>query len=158
MSAIENSSTEIQPITLTNAAYEQRRSSTFRRLIVLALFVTTFGCGVVAGGLFASNRLAQHIREGSQNPEHHGVSVLEQMKTELELSEEQVVKVKPLIDEHFRIISQIRQQAIPQVVKEQKRLEEQVAVHLNESQKETWQERCRWVREHCYGGSNSVHQ
>jgi len=157
-STIENSSTEIQPITLTNAAYGQRSSSTFRRLIVLALFVTTFGCGAVAGGLFASNRLAQHIRAGSQNPEHHGFSVLEQLKTELDLSEEQIVKVKPLIDEHFKIISQIRQQAIPQVVHEQRRFEEKIAVHLNENQKVAWQERCRWVREHCYGGSNSLHQ
>jgi len=157
MSAIENSA-EIQSIIRTNTTPMQQRARTFRRLIILVLFVTTFGCGAVAGGLFASNRFAEQIREGSQNPEYHCGSVLEQMKTELELSEEQVVKVKPLLDEHFKIISQIRQQAIPQVVKEQMRLEERVAEHLNDDQRVAWQERCRWVREHCYGGANSVHQ
>jgi len=154
MSTIKNNS-KIQPLVSPSALSIGRRSISAKRLIIVTMFVTTFLCGLAAGGLIASNRLAQHIRDRSLKPEHHGDAVLEQMNNELGLSEEQLVLLTPLVNEHFNNVSEIRRQAIPHVVKEQRRLEEQVAVHLNDAQKATWKKRCRWVREHCYGASDA---
>ena len=119
-------------------------------ILVVCLFVVTFICGSVFGGMTASNKFAKCMRHYATNPQEHVSVVLEQLKLELSLSAQQMEQVEPLVREHFTNMKKTREALIPKVLTEHETFEKKVAQHLKADQQAIWHDRCEWVRDHCY--------
>ena len=107
---------------ILNQSNRMKTGRASRQLLVIGMFVLTFLFGSIAGGLFASNKFAQKIKEQTLNPIGHADGVLHHMIGELGLSEGQVEQIKPLVEKHFEQVRRLRQAVIPQVVQEQRLL------------------------------------
>ena len=121
-----------------------RRTARWRRLLLYAVILF---CGVVIGVGLTLGVLRSRVLKMIHHPEQQSERVARRIDGLLDLSPEQDVKVRAILDERMAGFRDIRQQVLPRVRTELDRLQEEVAAVLDEEQRATWNERFDHLRD-----------
>ena len=126
-----------------------------RRLIAAVVIVSVFVGGCVVGAMWNAAATLKSNREIAVNPEKHATQVIRQINETLSLSSDQYPQVQKIVDAHFTNTQTIRQAAMPEMLAEFDRFENEIATVLTPAQLDDWARQCEWVRRNCYGAENA---
>ncbi len=109
------------------------------RSLFLGILILLFGIAIGAGGtVVIMKRLILHA---IHHPEEAPQRMTDRVRSRLDLSEDQVVKVKAILTERQKEIQALRRQIQPQVENELQKAKEDVAAILRPDQAAKWRER-----------------
>ena len=112
-----------------------------KRWKILLLCGVIFCCGVLTGGGLTVHLLNTHMRHLLTDPELMTEKATNFLTHRLDLCDDQVGEVRGIIGTHHRNIMEKRKSIVPYVKSEMKAIRDEVAVVLDEEQKEIWLER-----------------
>lgn len=116
--------------------------SIWMRLILLSLIFTAGGvAGYSVGSVWTQNRLQEYMR----HPPRPDV-FMKDLKTSLELSEDQFADVEKIFRRHHEGIEKIREQVSPLYKREFEQMDQELQAVLNETQRELWKQKLAKMR------------
>ena len=122
---------------------------------LIAGFILVFVAGGISGA-FLGGLYARHLFFGFHHPEQIGARMEERLRTELNLTPEQVAKISPIIDKTALQLREIRQETARNVHETIAEAHRQMAVNLTDEQRQKLQqieERHRRWRHRRFNGS-----
>ena len=122
---------------------------------LIAGFILVFVAGGISGA-FLGGLYARHLFFGFHHPEQIGARMKERLRTELNLTPEQVAKISPIIDKTALQLREIRQETARNVHETIAEAHRQMAVNLTDEQRQKLQqieERHRRWRHRRFNGS-----
>ena len=117
---------------------------------LIAGFILVFVAGGISG-TFLGGLYARHLFFGFHHPEQIGARMKERLRTELNLTPEQVVKISPIIDKTAAELREIRRETARHVHETIAEAHRQMAANLTDEQRQKLQqieERHRRWRHH----------
>ena len=109
--------------------------------------------GTVIGGATMSIMSTQRSRRPGRGPEFRSLQVLPPLRQDLGLSQDQVEKIKPLLDGHMKKLQDIRENDRTEIESTLQQMNEEISSILTETQRQRWQrEMSRLQRELRPGG------
>ena len=125
-------------------------------LYLVAIFIAGAACGTILGYATGKQEAVSPARQKEMSER-----TLRRLETRLNLSPEQIAKVKPIVEQNSAAMQSIHRESWQRVSETFKRMNAQIAGHLNEEQKRKLEamenERCENVRKKCgtRGNGNS---
>jgi hypothetical protein len=113
---------------------------------LVLLLVGIFGAGCVAGGFVTLEFLHKKMRERGA-PEHWGPARLKLLSERLDLSKDQVERLKPIIRRDVEDLNRLRQQSFGETRRILERMERDIAAVLTPEQKVKFQELSEEMKE-----------
>lgn len=114
------------------------------RSFFLGILILLFGIAIGAGGTVVI--MKRVILHAIHHPEEAPQRMTDRVRSRLDLSEDQAVKVKAILTERQKEIQALRRQIQPQVENELQKAKEDVAAILRPEQAEKWRERFDQLR------------
>lgn len=108
--------------------------------------------GIVIGAAGAMIYKASAFPEPPKGIEFVNANSMKRLKRELNLSEEQSVKIEKIFNDHLKVLSDIRKQARSQIAEEMNGLYADVLKILDKQQQEQWDKSIQRLREHITTG------
>ena len=106
---------------------------------LIAGFILVFVAGGISGA-FLGGLYARHLFFGFHHPEQIGARMKERLRTELNLTPEQVAKISPLIDKAAIQLREIRQETARRVHETIAETHRQMAANLTDEQRQKLQQ------------------
>jgi len=122
---------------------------------LIAGFILVFVAGGISGA-FLGGLYARHFFFGFHHPEQIGARMKERLRTELNLTPEQVAKISPIIDKTAAELREIRRETARRVHETIAEAHRQMAANLTDEQRQKLQqieERHRRWRHHRFNES-----
>jgi Spy/CpxP family protein refolding chaperone len=120
---------------LNNELVIQKQSR--RRSICFGLIILITGIVIGVSSAMLVNQ--QGRLQGPKGPGFASAAMIHRLQDKLQLTKEQKDKLKPIFDEHFEKLHEIRTEAQPKIVEQLNELNEEVAAVLTEKQLEKWE-------------------
>ena len=109
-----------------------------KRLGMLFLGLLIFGSGALVGVFGTVSFIHQKMKEHLQAPEETPDKLIPIITRKLNLSEEQVAEIDPIIRKHHLILHQIREEITPKIAREFTLIEAEIGEKLNDEQNKKW--------------------
>jgi Spy/CpxP family protein refolding chaperone len=106
---------------------------------LIAGFILVFVAGGISGA-FLGGLYARHLFFGFHQPEQIGARMKERLRTELNLTPEQVAKISPIIDKTALQLREIRRETARHVHETIAEAHRQMAVNLTDEQRQKLQQ------------------
>ncbi len=106
---------------------------------LIAGFILVFVAGGISGA-FLGGLYARHLFFGFHHPEEIGARMKERLRTELNLTPEQVAKISPIIDKMALQLREIRRETARNVHETIAEAHRQMAVNLTDEQRQKLQQ------------------
>jgi Spy/CpxP family protein refolding chaperone len=106
---------------------------------LIAGFILVFVAGGISGA-FLGGLYARHLFFGFHQPEQIGARMKERLRTELNLTPEQVAKISPMIDKTALQLREIRRETARHVHETIAEAHRQMAVNLTDEQRQKLQQ------------------
>jgi Spy/CpxP family protein refolding chaperone len=106
---------------------------------LIAGFILVFVAGGISGA-FLGGLYARHLFFGFHHPEQIGARMKERLRTELNLTPEQVVKISPIIDKTAAELREIRRETARHVHETIAEAHRQMAANLTDEQRQKLQQ------------------
>ena len=95
--------------------------------------------GIVIGGASTSIYMTRRITRPAGGPEFDSLQVIPPLRRNLDLSEDQSDKIKPIIDGSMKKLRDIRENARTEIESTLQQMNKEISSILNESQRQRWQ-------------------
>ena len=106
---------------------------------LIAGFILVFVAGAISGA-FLGGLYARHLFFGFHHPEQIGARMKERLRTELNLTPEQVAKISPIIDKTALQLREIRRETARHVHETIVEAHRQMAANLTDEQRQKLQQ------------------
>jgi len=106
--------------------------------LLLIVFLSGGALGASIASYVVHDRDTSMLRRPEQLPER----LLEKLRRELTLSDDQADKLRPILERHHERFEAIRAQTRPQISAEMTKMEAEVATQLDEQQQADWHAWC----------------
>lgn len=106
---------------------------------LIAGFILVFVAGGISGA-FLGGLYARHLFFGFHHPEQIGARMKERLRTELNLTPEQVAKISPIIDKTAAELREIRRETARRVHETIAEAHRQMAANLTDEQRQKLQQ------------------
>jgi len=104
-----------------------------------------FVCGAIVGGVGASFLTRSHLLTILQHPEKLPDRVLPHIRSKLSLVDEQAAVVEQIVRKRYKNMELLRAEIYPRQREELSAMQNEVAQHLNETQRSDWSAICQMV-------------
>src|SRR6266498_1563898 len=106
---------------------------------LIAGFILVFVAGGISGA-FLGGLYARHLFFGFHHPEQIGARMKERLRTELDLTPEQLAKISPIIDKTAVQLREIRRETARRVHETIAEAHRQMAINLTDEQRQKLQQ------------------
>ncbi|MBN2180422.1 MAG: hypothetical protein JW715_00805 [Sedimentisphaerales bacterium] len=95
--------------------------------------------GTVIGGATMSILTTKKLTQTTPSPELRSLQVLPPLRRNLDLTEEQADKIKPMLDGYLRKLQEIRENARSEIEITLQQMNKEISATLTETQRQRWQ-------------------